>query len=221
MKLLKRILWMPIGLTKGLLKLANDNARDIENKKRFPESIIDPNCSISIKTTISPNSRIFKKSTLNNCQINSYTYIGNNSFLQNVSVGKFCSIAKDSLIGLGAHPINHLSTSPLFYKKQNPLKIKLLKEDLEFKEYKTIGIGHDVWVGARVSIVDGVKIRTGAIIAAGAVVTKDIPPYAIAGGIPAKIIKYRFDENKIKELLASGWWEWDIQKILQYSNKNQ
>ena len=69
-----------------------------------------------------------------------------------------------------------------------------------------VQIGNDVWIGARATILDGVKIGDGAVIAAGAVVTKDVPSYAIVGGVPAKVIKYRFDENRIKELLVEQWW---------------
>lgn len=201
------------GILFKFLEIAKDGSRDLRNKIRFKGAIVEPGCKISDGTIIQSNTRIFYNVTLNNCKIEQYTYIGSNCFLQNVSIGKFCSVAKHSLIGLGTHPSYLLSTSPLFYRKNNPLKIEFLKNDIEFIEYEPVEIGNDVWIGARATIMDGVKIGTGAIIASGAVVTKDVPPYAIVGGVPAKLIKYRFNDNLITKLLSSTWWDWDLDKI--------
>jgi serine acetyltransferase len=74
-------------------------------------------------------------------------------------------------------------------------------------------IENDVWIGAKATIMSGVRIGNGAIVAAGSVVSKDVPPYAIVAGNPAKIVKYRFDEEQIKKLLSICWWDWDEQKI--------
>ena len=74
-------------------------------------------------------------------------------------------------------------------------------------------IGNDVWIGSKATVFGGVKVGNGAVIAAGAVVTKDVPPYAIAGGVPAHIIRYRFDEDKINRLEEIAWWNWDDDKI--------
>lgn len=95
----------------------------------------------------------------------------------------------------------------------NTFNLKVVDADLEFEEYAHIDIGNDVWIGARAIIMDGIKIGHGAVVAANAVVTKDIPPYAIVGGIPAKIIKYRFEPDKIERLIQSEWWKWDLEKI--------
>ena len=82
-----------------------------------------------------------------------------------------------------------------------------------------VEIGHDVWIGTNVTILPSVKIGNGAIIAAGAVVTKDIPDYAIVGGVPAKVLKYRFSDDEIKRLNQSKWWEWPDEKIKRHINK--
>ncbi|MBO0590873.1 CatB-related O-acetyltransferase [Cellulophaga sp. E16_2] len=216
-KIIIKILLVLPGLLLKLKELAKDGSRDLENKFRFKDAVIETGCKISPDTKVLSKTRIFYNTSLNNCTISEYTYIGSNCFLQNTSVGKFCSVAKHSLIGLGIHPTDLISTTPLFYRKDNPLKVKLLKEDLGFEEYKPITIGHDVWIGARAIVMDGIEIGTGAIVASGAVVTKNIPPYAIVGGVPAKLIKYRFNKEKIEELLSSEWWDWDLEKI----NKHQ
>ena len=213
-RILKRIIWIPLGLINGLINIANNYARNIENKLRFKNAIIENNCSFSQDTIISDYSHILSGSVFNHCQIGSYTYICERSIMQNTTIGKYCSISHDVIIGLGAHPLNIFSTSPLFYRKINPLKIDLIKEDLEFIETKPIIIGNDVWIGARVIIMDGIKIGNGAVIAAGAIVTKDVPPYAIVGGVPAKIIKYRFSEKVINKLQDSYWWNNEVMDII-------
>lgn len=218
MKKIKRIFLFPFGFMKKVLEIANEGARDIENKIRFKNSIIDKGCCIDPKSIIHPNVHLLENSIVNNSEINSYTYLGKNCLVQNTSIGKFCSIANDVLIGLGNHPLDLLSTSPLFYRRNNPLKISFLTKEFEIIEYKPISIANDVWIGTRSIIMDGVSIGNGAVIAANSVVTKDVPPFAIVGGIPAKIIKYRFPENKIEEMLAQKWWIWDLDKIKNHYN---
>lgn len=152
-------------------------------------------------------------SVVNHSQIGSYSYVNYNCCIQNAIIGNYCSISTNVSIGLGAHPLHLFSTSPVFYKASNTLKVKLIKEDIEFDEYKPIRIGSDVWIGTKASILDGVTIGHGACVAAGAVVTKDVPAYAVVGGIPAKIIKYRFDSETIKTLLQTGWWEKSAEQV--------
>ena len=156
-------------------------------------------------TVFGKNNIIYDNTTIVNCKIGDYTYIGGSNKIQNTIIGKFCSIGPEVRIGLGIHPTNLNSTYPGFYTNSEYYRVEKLY-DFNGEEYKQVEIGNDVWIGARATILDGVKIGDGAIIATGAVVTKDVPPYAIVGGVPAKIIKYRFDENRIKELLAEQWW---------------
>ena len=213
LSLVIRVFLIPIGFIFKLLILAKDGSRDIHNKIRFRGSIIDIGCCINDKSKISQNTHLLNDCIINNSQIDSFTYVGNKCLIQNAKIGKFCSIANEVLIGLGKHPIEHFSTSPLFYRINNPLKIKLIESNSDFNEYLPIDIGNDVWIGTRAIIMDGVTIGNGAIIAANSVVTKDVLPYAIVGGIPAKIIKYRFNSNKIEILQSLHWWKWDLRKI--------
>ncbi len=215
--ILKRVLLYPFGILNGLHHLGKNGSRDLYNKFRFKKVIIDKGCCIDNKSIIKPNVHILENCIINNSQIDSFSYMGKNCLAQNVSIGKYCSIANDVYIGLGKHPVNFFSTSTIFYKKFNTLKIKLVDNDLAFCEYDKITIGNDVWIGARSIIMDGVKIGHGSIIAANSVVTKDVPPYAIVAGIPAKIIKFRFKEKKVNRLLLSRWWENKLSDIQNMS----
>jgi len=208
-----RVLVLPLGLLIKLWSLAKEGARDIHNQIRFKGAKIDAGCCINEQSVIASNTHLLCNCIINSSRIGSYSYIGKNCIVQNTSIGKFCSIASDVFIGLGKHPTDLISTSTLFYRTSNTLGLKLVEKDLDFDEYAKIEIGHDVWIGTRAIILDGVKVGNGAIIAANSVVTKDVPPYAIVGGVPAKIIKYRFPENKIEQLLKSAWWDWPLEEI--------
>ncbi len=207
------ILAVPLGIIKKVVELGKEGSRDIQNSHRFKRSTIDSGCCINSHSKISDHVHLLSNTIVNFSEIDSYTYVGKNCLIQHTTIGKFCSIANDVLIGLGRHPIDNFSTSPLFYRINNPLDIKLINKTNEFKEYLPIEIGHDVWIGTRAVILDGLKIGTGAIVAANSVVTKDVPPYAIVGGVPAKIIKYRFSDEKINKLLQAAWWQQDINQI--------
>lgn len=165
------------------------------------------------KSKVSKKSRIFPFSRFTNSRIDDYSYIGLFAFINNTKIGKYCSISMNFKSGLGKHPTNFLSTSPVFYSRKYALKNKVFVEKNNFEEYEKINIGHDVWIGADVIIMDGVKVGNGVIIAAKAVVINDVPDFAIVGGVPAKIIKYRFSEDIIEELKRICWWNWNKEKI--------
>lgn len=212
-KMILRALFMPLGLIKELIKISNQGARDILNKTKYPHAIIDGGCCFTEDSTIGNHSHLFSNCIINHSNIGNYTYIGRNSLIQNTTIGNYCSISHEFNCGLGNHPLDQFSTSPIFYRKNNPLHLSIVTKDTEFQEYKPISIGHDVWIGSRVTILDGINVGNGAVIASGAVVTKDIPPYAIVGGVPAKIIKYRLTENS-NDNIQKNWWYNDPHTIL-------
>jgi len=129
------------------------------------------------------------------------------------SVGNFCSINWDASIGtLGNHPIDLVTTSTILYCSSEGF-VTTDNNELQYEYSSPVVIENDVWIGKNAIVLPGVTIHNGAIIGAGAVVTKDVPPYAIVGGVPAKIIRYRFEPHIIEALLEIKWWDWDDQKI--------
>lgn len=143
--------------------------------------------------------------------VGKYTYFSRNTFVYHADVGRFCSVAGRVSIGLPHHDLNHVSTSPVFLEESNYMGVNFAENTSP--DERRVSIGNDVWIGDDSIILGGVKVGNGAVIAAGAVVTKDVPPYAIVGGVPAKVIKYRFDEETVRELEEIKWWEWDEEKI--------
>lgn len=140
-------------------------------------------------------------------------YIGSDTQITSCDhIGDYCSISSHVKIGLRNHPMDWLSTSPVFYSKRRGLVADNL---FDGRGDKRTWIGHDVLISANVLIMHGVEIGTGAIIGAGAVVTTDIPPYAIAVGVPAKVTSYRFEEPVREALMQSEWWKKDPETIRQ------
>lgn len=132
--------------------------------------------------------------------------------LNRLLIGSYCSIAGDVVFLLsGEHNVSTISTFPF--------KVKCFGEKMEGDSKGDIVVGDDVWIGYRATIMSGVTIGQGAIIAAGAVVTKDVPPYAIVAGVPAKVVKYRFDERIIKRLVSVNYDLWDDSFIEDNINK--
>ncbi len=142
-----------------------------------------------------------------NSALGDHSYINSRSFVSNATIGRYTSIAHDVQIGLGAHPISMVSTHGAFYS--NNKGFETYADHEYFKEFAPITIGNDVWIGARAMLLDGISIGDGAVIAAGAVVTRNVEPYAVVGGVPAKLIKYRFDKEIIEKLLGIKWWDLD------------
>jgi acetyltransferase-like isoleucine patch superfamily enzyme len=157
------------------------------------------------KSTFERCNVIFENVAIYNSNIGAHTYIQKNSRVFNSNIGRFCSIASNVSIAPGLHKTSGLSTHPAFYLKDTPLAITFSETD-SIPTFSRVTIGHDVWIGENSIILDGVSIGTGAIIAAGSIVTKDVEPYSIIGGVPAKVLKYRFSDEIISEVLKSEWW---------------
>lgn len=159
-------------------------------------------------TVVHKSARVFRFARIRNGIVGAYSYIGPRTRMDNTSVGAYCSISWDCQIGLSSHNLDSISTSPIFFEKRNGTGSSWVNQDHKdgAGASRTI-IGNDVWVGARSTILESIVVGDGAVIGVGAVVTKDVPPYAIVGGVPAKVIRYRFDSDVREALLASKWWE--------------
>lgn len=162
----------------------------IKNKKIFSVRV-SKNVKIGFNTEVQTGTEIDLET-----EIGSYSYIGRNCNITKSNIGNYVSIANNVSIGQGEHVLSNLSTSSLFYDEAYSA---LTKE-------KCI-IENDVWLGVDSIVLRGVTVGNGAVIGANAVVTKDVPPYAIVVGSPARVIKYRFDKDKIDMIINSKWWE--------------
>ena len=166
---------------------------------------------------LAKHTRVLPRCNLIRVEMARYSYIGTNTIVSDTKIGAFCSIGSSCSIGGGVHPTDRVSTSPVFYDSSNCFKEKnYISADSRnpVKQPQTI-IGNDVWIGENVFVSAGVNIGDGAVIGAHAVITKDVPPYAIVAGVPAKVLRYRFDEATIKELMATQWWEWSDEKLAE------
>ncbi|PKM13175.1 MAG: acetyltransferase [Gammaproteobacteria bacterium HGW-Gammaproteobacteria-3] len=156
---------------------------------------------------------------LNQVSLGDYSYVASNTRMARVTVGKFCCIGPDVMAGLGRHPTrDFVSVHPVFYSPLAQSGVTFTSKSY-FDEFGKITIGHDVWIGARAIIIEGTTIGNGAVVAAGSVVTKDVPPYAVVGGVPAKVLRYRFSPNEIEFLLKMEWWNRDVDWLKANFNK--
>lgn len=152
---------------------------------------------------------------IENANFGQFSYTGEFCYVQNAEIGRFVNIAACVRIGPTDHPITRPTLHHFTYRpgKYGFFDGKNEKEFFDKRESRTCYIGNDVWIGHGAIIMPEVKIGDGAIIGAGAIVTKDILPYAIAVGNPARTIKYRFDEETILKLQKIKWWDWDYETI--------
>lgn len=176
------------------------------------KNLLNPRISlfsvISANVEVDKTAFIYRGVKAKHAKIGAHSYIASNTDIENAVIGKYCSIADHCRVGMSGHSLNYLSTSPIFTETVNALQDQWTEMNVfaSKHEEETVIIGNDIWIGSHVLINGGVKIGNGACIAAGAVVVKDVPPYAIVGGVPAKVIRYRFSEDVIAKLEEVKWW---------------
>jgi len=152
------------------------------------------------------------------CSIGRYSYIMPPCHLEHVSIGNFCSIAEGVKFLNKQHNISAFSSFPFSARLQmHGVDFPPMFEERIHKG--NINVEHDVWIGTGAVIMGGVSIGSGAVIAAGSVVTKDVAPYAIMAGVPARKIRSRFSDEAISQLLNSQWWTWSLAEIQARQNE--
>ena len=167
------------------------------------------NCT---RSTIAPTAKLYPPHHIWDSSIGAYSYVARNSWISLTRIGKFCSIGPNFCCGWGIHPVDGVSTSPMFYSTSKQNGVSLCSHN-KVKERKPVDIGNDVFIGMNVTILDGVTVGDGVVIGAGTLVSKDIPPYAIVVGNPVRILRYRFSEDVISKLLKTEWWDWSFDKL--------
>lgn len=173
---------------------------------------------VSLDCEFEGDNTVYENSFLLGCNVGYASYIHAGSYIVKTKIGRYCSIAPNVRIVCGNHPTKTIvTTHPALYSGKQCGGIRLSKT-AQFEEYTYadkesrfyVVVGNDVWIADSARIINGVTIGDGAIIVAGAVVTKDVEPYSIVGGVPAHKISYRFSEKEISALLKYKWWNRDL-----------
>lgn len=166
-----------------------------------------------LESKIDKTSKLESGTSFINSSMARHSFCGYDCSIINAEIGSFCSIASNVRIGGIAHPVHFVSTSPVFLSHKDSIKAKFASHDY-LPILKTL-IGHDVWIGEGAIIKAGVSIGPGAVVGMGSVVTKDVPPYAIVAGNPARVIKSRFSVEVIQALLKTEWWNKSDAELVQ------
>ncbi len=201
-------------------------------KLEFSPIPVEEYSSVGITTRAFMNNVLFEKcvnigspimSTKVTTFFGAYSYINDGGIVRaNVFIGRYCSIGRRVSIGATNHIVSDLSTHHEIVRGFGRPYTEVEMDVLQIPKKKagiTI-IGNDVWIGDGAIVIEGVSVGTGAVIAANAVVTKDVPPYAIVGGVPARLIRFRFPDEIISRILATEWWEFPIELVNTLPVKN-
>lgn len=205
-------------------KIVDSSVEDI----KVYRDVIIKNCNIGSGCSVGDDSTIERcefennvvvnrRSYVNDSFVGCFTYMGINTTMNWTKIGKFCSIARNVDIGGFDHDYHKVTTMPLFRYEQSRNGGGNIPNIVEHTQY--CEIGNDVWIAAGAQILHKVKIGDGAVIGGGAVVTKDVPPYAIVAGVPARVIGYRCSEENIRSLEQIKWWNWPQHCLDKYMSE--
>lgn len=164
---------------------------------------------------IHPTSKVEAGSQVVDTKFDRHSFCGYDCAIQSCDIGSFTSIANGVVIGGGRHPMEWVGMSPVFYEGRDSVQTKFSEHVRE--PVQRTSIGHDVWIGERALVRQGVSIGNGAVVGMGSVVTRDVADYSIVGGNPAREIRRRFDDEVIARLQELRWWEWTDEELEEHA----
>ncbi|OEC98140.1 MULTISPECIES: acetyltransferase [unclassified Rhizobium] len=185
------------------------------NRPKIAETVIHPTANIR-DSSIGRCCEILADTSLHTAELGDFSYLGPRCIVGDATIGKFCAIAAEVRIGAPNHPMDRPSMHRFTYCPEY-YTAGAVRDHAFFdrrKEDRAV-IGNDVWIGHGVIVLPGVKVGHGAVLAAGAVVSKDVQPYTVVGGIPAKFIRERFTRIIAERLTSIAWWDWPFETIME------
>jgi len=171
------------------------------------------------ESAVHPTSKLESGTSFYFSTMDRHSFCGYDCDVYCADIGRYVSIANAVVIGGGRHPMEWVGMSPVFYEGRDSVKAKFSTHARP--PARRVVVGHDVWIGRSAIVLPGVTIGNGAVVGAGAVVTKDVPPYAIVAGNPAQLVRYRFSDELIARLTATQWWSFEdeqLRRLAPYMN---
>lgn len=182
-------------------------------QKLGPSATVDPTASVTA-STLGRYTEVGARTKLLEVELGDYSYVVNDSDIAYTRIGKFTSIAAMTRINPGNHPMERVSQSHFTYRASAYFDDAQDEPDFfEWRRSQPVTIGNDVWIGHGAIVLPGRTIGDGAVVAAGAVVTKDVAPYTIVAGVPGKPVRERFAPAIAARLMALGWWDWEHARL--------
>lgn len=181
---------------------------------KLQHTVIDPSVRMR-ETQIGAQCEVLAETYIEYSELGDFSYLGEHCCVADAQIGRFTAIANHVRIGAPNHPMDRASQHrftycPEYYDAQAERDNGFFAE----RRADRVIIGNDVWIGHGVIVLPGLKVGDGAVLAAGAVVTKEVPPYTIVGGVPAKVIRARFAADIAAQLQAIAWWNWPLEKLM-------
>lgn len=182
-------------------------------QKLGPAPTVDPTAEV-IRSTLGRYTEVGPRTQLLEVELGDYSYVVNDSDIAYARIGRFTSIAAMTRINPGNHPMHRATQSHFTYRASAYFDDAQDEPDFfAWRRAQPVTIGHDVWIGHGAIVLPGRRIGDGAVVAAGAVVTKDVAPYTIVAGVPAKPVRERFPAAIAARLQALAWWDWDHARL--------